>query len=75
MTKKKTFEQAIGQLENIVNELEDSELPLEKAISKFESGIKFSMHCNDLLDKAEKKITILLQDAEGNVKEEPFENE
>ncbi len=75
MTKKKTFEQAIGQLENIVNELEDSELPLEKAISKFESGIKFSMYCNDLLDKAEKKITILLQDAEGNIKEEPFENE
>ncbi len=75
MTKKKTFETSIKQLENIVKELETGELPLEKAILKFESGIKYSTYCNDLLDKTEKKISILLQDAEGNVKEEPFENE
>ncbi len=75
MTKKKTFEAAIKQLENIVKELEAGDLSLEKAISKFESGIKYSTYCNDLLNNTEKKVSILLQDAEGNVKEEPFENE
>ena len=75
MTKKKTFETVIKQLENIVKELESGELPLEKAITKFELGIKHSMYCNDLLNKTEKKISILLQDSDGNIKEEPFENE
>ena len=75
MTKKKTFEAAIKQLEGIVKELESGELSLEKAIKKFESGIEYSTYCNDLLNKTEKRISILLEDTEGNIKEEPFENE
>jgi len=74
MTKKETFESAMIRLENIVKELESGELPLEKAIKKFEDGVKYSTYCNDLLDKTEKKISILLEDSEGNVREEPFEN-
>ncbi len=71
--KKINFEDSLKELESIVKELEFGELPLEEAIKKFESGIKLSAYCNDSLDKIEKKITILRQDAEGNINEEPFE--
>lgn len=67
-----SFEDSIKKLEIIVKELESGELPLEEAIKKFESGIKYSMHCNELLDKTEKKISILVEDDDGNIKETPF---
>lgn len=60
------------KLEKIVLELETGELPLEKAIKKFEEGIQLSKLCSQKLDETEKKVTILLQDQEGNVSDEPF---
>ena len=69
---KKTFEQAMKQLEEIVEALESGDLPLEKAISKFEEGIKLSKFCSNLLDETEKKITILTQGQEGTINEKPF---
>jgi exodeoxyribonuclease VII small subunit len=70
---KKTFEQAMKQLEQIVEALESGDLPLEKAISKFEEGIQLSKFCSNMLDETEKKITILTQDHEGDISEEPFQ--
>ena len=74
---KPTFEKAMQQLEGIVQELESGDLPLERAIKKFEEGIKLSKFCSEALDETEKRIQILLQDQEGNVTEKPFitENE
>ena len=69
---KKTFEQAMKQLEQIVQDLESGDMPLEKAIKKFEEGIELSKYCTKKLDESEKKITILMQDASGNVAELPF---
>ena len=69
---KQTFEKAMEKLEKIVLELEIGELPLEKAIKKFEEGIQLSTFCSQKLDETEKKVTILLQDQEGNVSEEAF---
>ena len=73
----KTFEQSIKLLERIVQELEDGDLPLEKAIKKFEEGIKLTKLCSEKLDETEKKISILLKDSEGQMTEKPFmpENE
>ena len=56
----------------IVQELESGDQPLETAIAKFEEGIKLSKFCSKKLDETEKRITILLQDQEGNVTEKPF---
>ena len=75
MTKKRSFEDSIKELEKIVKELESGDLSLEKAIKKFESGIKHSTHCNDLLDKTEKRISILLEDSEGNIVDKDMEEE
>ena len=69
---KKTYEQALKQLEQIVQDLEQGEMPLEKAIKKFEEGIQLTKYCTEKLDESEKKISILLQDAAGNVSNMPF---
>jgi exodeoxyribonuclease VII small subunit len=73
-TKKISFESAMEELEIIVNELESGDLPLEEAIKKYELGVKNSMYCSELLDKTEKKITILLKDSDGKINEELFDN-
>ena len=70
---KKTFEQAMKQLEQIVQDLESGDLPLEKAIKKFEEGIQLSKFCTGKLDETEKRITILIQDSGEKVSEMPFE--
>jgi exodeoxyribonuclease VII small subunit len=69
---KQTFEKAMEKLEKIVQELESSDLPLEKAIKKFEEGVQLSKFCSEKLDETEKKITILLKDQNGQVFEKPY---
>lgn len=71
---KKTFEEQMEALENIVNELEKGDLNLDDSVTKFEEGMKLSKDCNKILEQAEKKITILLQE-DGNVTEEEFKTE
>jgi len=72
-----SFEKSLKQLEQIVQELESGNLPLEKAMKKFEEGVKLSKYCSEKLDETEKKISVLLHDNESNIAEEPFmpENE
>ncbi|MDM8515129.1 exodeoxyribonuclease VII small subunit [Desulfobacterales bacterium HSG16] len=72
MAAKQTFEKAIKQLEQIVNDLETGDLPLEKALKKFEDGVTLSKFCNEQLDKTEKKVTLLLKDGQGNLTETLF---
>ena len=71
MEKKGSFEETIKELEKIATELENGDLSLEDSVSKFEEGMKLSKQCNDLLENAEKRITILLKDGE-ETKEERF---
>ena len=71
----KTFEGAIEQLELIVKELETCDLPLEKAIKKFEEGVRLSKFCTKKLDETEKRIMVLLETEKGNLVEEPFGKE
>lgn len=68
----KTFEQSMKQLEQIIHDLESGDLPLEKAVKKFEEGIGLSKHCAEILDKTEKKITILLKNQAGDILEKQF---
>ena len=69
---KKTFEQAIKQLEQVVQDLESGDMPLEKAIKTFEEGIQLSKFCSEKLDETEKRITILMQGSDGELAEVPF---
>ena len=67
------FEDAMKALEQLAIELENGELSLEQSVDKFEEGIKISKKCNEILEKAEKKISILIKDGD-EIKEENFEN-
>ena len=67
MTAKKSvnLEKALADLENLVEELESGDLPLEKAMKKFEEGIKLTRRCQAALKEAEQKVEILLKSAGG----------
>ncbi|EPR13471.1 exodeoxyribonuclease VII small subunit [Ruminiclostridium papyrosolvens] len=68
----KSFEEAIAELEQIVVKLEKGEATLEESITSFQQGIELSRYCAAKLDEAEKKITMLIQDEEGNLEEQDF---
>ncbi len=72
---KKSFEEQISELEKIINELENGNLNLDDSVVKFEEGMKISKECNQMLEDAEKKITILLNGKNGELKEETFHAE
>ena len=69
---KKSLEEQIAELEQIINELENGNLNLDDSVAKFEEGMKISKECNKMLENAEKKITILLNGENGEVQEENF---
>ena len=71
----KKFETALARLEEIVQELEQGDLPLEQSLKLFEEGIKLSRICNKRLEEAERKVEILLKDKDGNLKAQPFEEQ
>ncbi len=68
-----SFEEAINELEKTVNELEVEKLTLDESVKKFEKGMELSKYCNELLEKAEKDITILIEQSNGEIKAEKFE--
>ncbi|RJP96361.1 MAG: exodeoxyribonuclease VII small subunit [Desulfobacteraceae bacterium] len=72
MAKKKTFEESMKQLEQIVEDLEDGDLPLEDALKKFEDGVLLSKFCFQKLDETEKKVSLLLKGPGGQIQETPF---
>ncbi len=69
------FEKAFRQLEEIVKRLESEELPLDESLRLFEQGISLSRFCHQRLEEVEKKIELILADAKGQPRIEPFEAE
>ena len=72
--KQENFETKIKKLEEIVTDLEKGDSSLEDSLKKFEEGMKISKECNKLLQDAEKKITIILEN-NGEMNEEDFSTE
>ncbi|MDH5622010.1 MAG: exodeoxyribonuclease VII small subunit [Gammaproteobacteria bacterium] len=64
-TKKFDLEKSLAELEELVEELESGDLPLETAMKKFEDGIKLTRGCQAALKDAEQKVQILLKSAGG----------
>ena len=59
------FEEALGRLERIVDQLEAGNLGLEESLKVFEEGVGLARHCARYLDEAEKRIEILTRDEAG----------
>jgi exodeoxyribonuclease VII small subunit len=74
MTDKKSvnLEKSLAELESLVEELESGDLPLEKAMKKFEEGIKLTRGCQAALKDAEQRVEILLKSAGGDESVEEF---
>jgi exodeoxyribonuclease VII small subunit len=68
----KTFEASLAELEEIVTKLEDGDLALEASLELFEKGIKLSRECRDRLTNAERRIEVLMKDANG-LRAEPLD--
>jgi exodeoxyribonuclease VII small subunit len=70
-----TFEQALGQLEQIVRKLEEGQLGLSDSLAHYETGVHHLKLCYDALAKAERKIELLSGvDAAGNPITTPFDD-
>ncbi len=69
----KTFEASLEALEQIVNELERGDLPLERSLELFEQGIGLSRQCQERLSQAERRIEVLLRDNQGRTVVSEFE--
>jgi exodeoxyribonuclease VII small subunit len=68
-----TFEKALAELEQIVAKLEKGGISLNESLALFEKGVKMSRFLRTELDKAERKVEILLKDEKGHLKAEDFE--
>jgi len=64
-SKSVNLEKSLAELETLVEELESGDLPLDKAMKKFEQGIKLTRNCQTALKDAEQKVEILLKSAGG----------
>ena len=75
MAANKTFnlEKSLTDLEALVEELESGDLPLDKAMKKFEEGIKLTRGCQAALKEAEQKVEILMKTAGGEESLETFD--
>src|SRR5476649_1775400 len=75
------FEDLLGRLEQIVTDMENAELPLEKLLASYEEGMRLVKACGDRLVDAEQKVEILSRavsiepgraaTASGIIEEEP----
>jgi exodeoxyribonuclease VII small subunit len=72
MSEAKSFEKALAELEAIVAKLEGGEAALDESLALFEKGVQLAKFLRGELEKAEKKIEILLKDAEGQLQPETF---
>jgi exodeoxyribonuclease VII small subunit len=69
-----SFEESLEELEKIVADLESGKLGLSEALARYEQGVKHLKSCQELLERAERKIELLSGiDADGNPITEPFE--
>ncbi len=69
---KPTFEACMERLEQIVKQLEQGDLPLERSLELFEEGMNISGICRRQLEEAENKVELLVKKSDGKVVAEPF---
>lgn len=72
MKEELNFEETMKELEEVVQKLETGELNLDESIKEFEKGMKLSKTASKYLEEAEKKITILVKDKDGEIEEQEF---
>ncbi len=67
------FEEELQDLEAIVTRIDSGDLSLEESIGAFERGVALVRSLNQKLDEVEKKVEVLMRDAQGELKTVPYE--
>lgn len=70
-----TYEAALTQLDALIQKLEGGSIPLEDAITAYERGTRLARHCEQLLDRTERRVTALMVGADGRTTETLLEVE
>jgi len=73
--KKQTFENALEELEKVVENMESGELELDKCLEEYERGVKLADFCSKELDAAKKRIEKLKKNKAGEFETEELEEE
>jgi exodeoxyribonuclease VII small subunit len=73
-SKKIDFEKSLGQLEQLVGQMEVGDLSLEESLKAFEAGVKLTRECQQALNEAEQKVTLLME-KDGELVSKPFDTE
>ncbi len=68
-----SFEEAMKRIEQIVADLEKSDIPLDESLTRFEEAVKLARICHRKLDEAQKKVSKLVGTDDGGFALEPFE--
>ncbi len=68
-----SFEDNLKKLESVVSQLEEGNLPLDKALELYEEGVKAYKACHEALEVAEARVAELVETLQGELKEEPFD--
>jgi exodeoxyribonuclease VII small subunit len=63
----KSFEAALDELEQVLEQLESGEMALEDSLAAFEKGVGLVKYCNQKLNEVEKKVEMLVKDKEGKL--------
>lgn len=63
----KSFEESLKELEQIVSQLEEGDLALEDSLKLFETGVRLSRECRERLTAAERRIEVLMKEADGSL--------
>ncbi len=71
----KTFEASLNELERIVKQLEDGDMPLEDSLKLFEDGVRLSRECRERLTNAERRIEVLMKETDGTISLEAVSSE
>lgn len=75
METEKSFESSLRELEEIVEQLEAGDLPLEASLELFERGVRLSRECQKRLDAAERRVEVLLKEPDGTYSTARFDED
>ncbi len=70
--KELTFEDRLGRVRGMIDEIEGGKLPLEAAVTRYEDGMKVLSALEAELNEMKRKITVIREGADGSLTEEPF---
>jgi exodeoxyribonuclease VII small subunit len=68
-----TYEEAFGELSELVEKLQQGDLPLEETITLYERGMRLSFQCEKFLDEADRRIEVLVRGEDGRLETETLE--